>query len=106
MAKNLTRKILEAHLIEGKLIGLPGTSPVGLLFGSGVRETPVPTVYGDFYLLPPRIILPLIPIPADGLLVIPTRIPNTPLAPYDIPMQGLVGLNDDSLTNLFVMKVR
>lgn len=92
--------------IQGRFVGIPGTSPVGLLIGSGIRQTPVPTQYGDFYLLPPRILIPLIPIPSNGILELYTQIPLTPPAPYDIPMQGLVGLESDSLTNLEVLEVR
>lgn len=102
----ITGDITPGGEIQGKVVGLPSTSPVGLFIGSGLREPPAPTAYGDFYLLPPRILISLIPIPAQGILVIPTRIPNTPAGPYDVPMQTLVGLNSDSLTNLFVLQVR
>lgn len=102
----ITGDVTPGGSIEGKMVGLPGTTPVGLFIGSGVRSTPAPTAYGDFYLLPPKILIPLIPIPASGVLVVPTTIPSTPSAPYDLPMQGLVGLNPDSLTNLCVMEVR
>jgi hypothetical protein len=47
-----------------------------------------------------------VPIPGDGVLVLPATIPATPPAPYDLPMQALIGLNPDSLTNLFVLEVR
>lgn len=92
--------------IEGKLVGPPNTSPVGLFFGSSVLEPPIPTAWGDFHLSAPWRLVPLAPIPADGLLVLPGTIPMTPPAPYDIPMQALIGLNPDSLTNLEVIKVR
>lgn len=92
--------------IDGKLVGLPGTTPVGLLIGSGIRPTPAPTAYGEFWLLPPRILIPLAPIPSNGILAIPATIPQLPPAPYDIPMQALIGLNSESLTNLCVLEVR
>jgi hypothetical protein len=92
--------------IQGKLVGLPGTTPVGLVFGSGVLEPPLPTMWGHFHLQAPWIMIPLVPIPADGVLVLPATIPVTPPAPYDLPMQALIGLNSDSLTNLFVLEVR
>lgn len=101
-----TGNMTPAGAIQAKLVGLPGTSPVGLFIGSGVRPNPLPTIYGDFYLLPPRILIPLIPIPADGVLVIPTNLPPTPPAPYDLPMQALIGLYPNSLTNLYVLEVR
>jgi hypothetical protein len=92
--------------IEGKLVGLPGTSPVGLFFGSGVLDPPVPTMWGNFYLQAPWLMFPLVPIPSNGVLVLPAMIPATPPAPYDLPMQALIGLDPDSLSNLFVLEVR
>jgi hypothetical protein len=92
--------------IEGKLVGLPGTSPVGLFLGSGVLDPPVPTMWGNFHLQAPWFMIPLVPIPGDGVLVLPATIPGTPSAPYDLPMQALIGLESDSLTNLYVLEVR
>jgi hypothetical protein len=92
--------------IEGNLIGLPGTSPVGLFFGSGVLDPPVPTMWGNFHLQAPWHLIPLVPIPGNGVLVLPAAIPSTPPAPYDLPMQALIGLDPDALTNLFVLEVR
>jgi len=88
--------------IKGKVVGLPDTSPVGLFLGSGVRGTPLQHKWGEFYLESPWLLFPLIPIPAGGVLVIPARLPSTP-APYDIPMQALIGWE---LSNLFVLEVR
>ena len=93
-------------LIEGKLVGLPGTSPVGLFLGSGVLEPPLPTAWGDFLLQAPWLLIPLVPIPSNGVLVLPATIPATPPEPCDLPMQALIGLNTDSLTNLYVLEVR
>jgi parallel beta-helix repeat protein len=92
--------------IEGKLVGLPGTSPVGLFLGFGVLDPPLTTACGNFYLQPPVYLFPLAPIPGDGVLVLPATIPATPPAPYDLPMQALIGLEADSLSNLFVLEVR
>ncbi|MHC4942115.1 MAG: right-handed parallel beta-helix repeat-containing protein [Planctomycetota bacterium] len=92
--------------IEGKVVGLPGTSPVALFFGSGVLDPPLPTAWGNFHLKTPWRMLPLVPIPGSGVLVLPATIPATPPAPYDLPMQALIGLDPDSLTNLFVLEVR
>jgi hypothetical protein len=92
--------------IEGKLVGLPGTSPVGLFFGSGVLDNPVQTAWGFFRLEHPWFLVPLIPIPGDGVLMLPASIPLSPAAPYDVPMQALIGLTSTSLTNLEVLEVR
>jgi len=59
-------------------------------------------MWGEFYLESPWLLFPLVPIPSDGVLVIPGTLPSTP-APYDIPMQALIGWE---LSNLFVLKVR
>jgi hypothetical protein len=92
--------------ITGILAGLPGTWPVGLLLGSGLLDPPVFTPWGTFHLAPPWFILTLPPIPADGVLVIPATIPSSPAAPYDLPMQALIGLGPEALTNLEVLQVR
>jgi hypothetical protein len=92
--------------IEGKVVGLPGTTPTGLFIGSGILDPALPTAWGDFHLQAPWLLIPLIPIPKNGILVLPATIPASPAAPYDLPMQALVGLDSDSLTNLFVLEVR
>jgi len=89
--------------IEGKFVGLPGSTPVGLFIGSGIFNSPLQHSWGEFYLKPPRIFIPLIPIPSNGVLVIPTMLPATPIAPYDMPMQAVIG---EAFSNLFVMEVR
>jgi len=92
--------------IKGQFVGLPGSAPVGLFIGSDVRETPLTTAYGEFWLLPPRILVPLIPIPAGGILAIPATIPSLPPAPYSVPLQGLIGQSSESLTNLYFLVIR
>ncbi|MHC4941585.1 MAG: right-handed parallel beta-helix repeat-containing protein [Planctomycetota bacterium] len=92
--------------ITGYLIGLPGASPVGIYFGSGILEPPFQTAWGSFHLQAPWLFMQLYPIPADGVLIMPAEIPLLPEAPYDVPMQALIGLDPDSLSNLFVLEVR
>lgn len=89
--------------IEGKFVDLPGTAPVGLFIGSGLLETPLQHKWGDFHLDAPWLLIPLVPIPSNGVLTLGTAIPATPVAPYDIPMQALFGT---TLSNLFVLEVR
>lgn len=88
--------------IVGKFVGVPGTWPVGLFIGSGVLDPPSQHGWGYFYLQSPWLLFELIPIPSNGVLSIPATIPSTP-APYDIPMQALIGWK---LSNLFVVDVR
>ncbi|MFH1999776.1 MAG: right-handed parallel beta-helix repeat-containing protein [Planctomycetota bacterium] len=89
--------------IEGKLTGLPGTSPVALLFGVGVLEQPLSTPWGEFFLQPPWIVVLLGSLPSTGVLVLSDTLPVSPAAPYDVPMQALIGTE---LTNLSVIEVR
>jgi hypothetical protein len=79
---------------------------VGLFFGSGVLSTPMNTQWGDFHLQGPLLLIPLVPMPASGVLALPATLPVSPPAPYDLPMQALIGLDPDSLTNVFVLNVR
>lgn len=92
--------------IVGKLVGPPGTTPVGLFLGSGILPTPIPTMWGEFWLQAPWFPFLLDPIPSNGILELPTTLPGSISAPYDVPMQALIGLDDDSLTNLYVLEVR
>lgn len=92
--------------IAAKLVGEPGTNPVALLLGSGVTASPQGTAWGDFFLQAPWWIYWLVPIPADGILSLPASVPLSPGAPYDVPMQGLIGLEPDSLSNVTVLKIR
>lgn len=90
--------------IDIKFVGLPGTMPVGLLVGSGVVDPPIPTIWGDFFLEQPWFLYALLgSIPLDGVTVLPSTLPSTPSAPYDVPMQAMIG---DKLSNLSVIEVR
>jgi hypothetical protein len=102
----VTGDVVPGGSVKGNLVGLPGTSPVGLFFGTGVLLSPVNTMWGAFHLQGPLLLFPLVPIPGTGVLELPATLPVTPPAPYDIPMQALIGLNADSLSNLHVMNVR
>lgn len=89
--------------IKGRIVGLPGTTPLWLIFGSNIRLLPLNTAYGAFYLFGPYVFvhLPLV-IPSNGVLVLTTTIPATPAAPYSVPMQALIGSN---LSNPYILKV-
>lgn len=89
--------------IQGKLVGLPGSNPVGIVIGSGVADAPLPTPWGDFYLQAPLLpIGPLGSIPSSGVKVIPVQIPILPPAAYTIPMQAQIG---EDLSNLYRLNV-
>jgi predicted outer membrane repeat protein len=93
--------------IEGMLLGPAGATPVGLFFGSGVLNPPYWTPWGMFHLKMPLLYVSLVPIPPNGLLKIPATLPLNPPAPYDVPMQALIGLDPlKSLTELYMLEVR
>ncbi|MFH2001547.1 MAG: right-handed parallel beta-helix repeat-containing protein [Planctomycetota bacterium] len=89
--------------IAGKFIGFAGTFPVGLFIGSGVMDPPLHHMWGDFFLEAPWMLVPLVSIPPDGVLVVSTSLPVAPVAPYDIPLQALIG---NTLSNLFILEVK
>jgi hypothetical protein len=89
--------------IAVKIIGLPGTSPVGIFLGSGVLDPPVPTMWGPFHLEAPWFGFVLFPVPSNGVIELPAALPATPPAPYEIPLQALIG---DSLSNLSLLRVK
>jgi len=88
--------------IEIKIVGTPYSTPVFLWVGSGVLSSPLNTPYGDWYLSFPLVLqLPVIPVPADGVIKLYFDLPpDLPLPEYFPPMQALV---EDRLTNLCPM---
>lgn len=87
--------------IDLKIVGFPGNWPVGLFVGSGVMDPPLQHPWGLFYLEAPWFFYPLVPIPSNGVLVMPSMIPSAP-GGYDVPLQALVG---SKLSNLLLLKV-
>jgi hypothetical protein len=89
--------------VELKFVGLPGTTPVDLFFGTGVLDPPWKTKWGDWYLIFPIIGPITMPsIPATGVSIVPGTIPGIFPSPVSIPMQSLIGAE---LTNLCVLEV-
>ncbi len=88
--------------IEGKFVGEPASWPVALFIGSGIMDPPLQHMWGEFHLEAPWILIPLLPIPANGILTLPATIPATPAGPYSVPMQALV---NDELTGLYLLEV-
>jgi hypothetical protein len=89
--------------VEVKLVGLPGSAPVGIFLSTGVMNPPLQTMWGLFHLQLPYILLVLTPIPSSGVMVLSTTLPASIPAPYDLPMQAMVG---NELTNLYILHVR
>ena len=102
----VTGQMTPGGSIQIKFVGYPGTAPVGLLVGSGVLPSPMSTKWGVLWLQSPlRLFRALGRIPAEGILVLPRTVPNSPES-YDMPMQAVIGLYANAMTNLYVMQVR
>ena len=87
-----------------RVIGDPGTNPVGLFIGSGTLEAPIPTTWGEWFLAFPckgPLLLGGITAP-DGCLSLPCTIPTGIPVPLDIPMQVMIG---NRLSNLYILSV-
>jgi nitrous oxidase accessory protein NosD len=89
-----------------KLVGSPGSSPTLLFLGSGFADPPKPTPWGNFHLNDPWILVPLPSMPANGVLEWPVALPASIPIPYPLYMQGMIGLNPESLTNRFFLEVQ
>lgn len=90
--------------IAGRLVGVPGETPVGIWFGMGVLDPPIPSKWGEFYLMPPYIFIgPFGSMPADGVMDLYSELPTDITPPADIPAQAMVGA---WFTNLMTIRVR
>ena len=91
--------------VQGKIVGDPGTAQVGMWLGSGVLDPPMSTPFGLWYLDFPILgFFILSPIPANGIEALPAFVlPGSIPAPYDLPLQAIVG---NELTNLCRIPVR
>jgi hypothetical protein len=85
-----------------KFVGEPD-APMCLFIGAGILEPPLQTMWGEFYIKAPWVQVNLPPVPSSGIMVLTGTLPDPPPAPYDLPMQAIIG---DSLTNLCVLEVR
>ncbi len=97
-----TGDIVPGASIKVKIVGMPGTSPVRLILGSGVQDPPQPTMYGDLYLLPPYQQFGLADIPSSGVFAVSGTVPGSWQSGEEYPFQALAG---SDLTNLMLMKV-
>ncbi|MFH2001088.1 MAG: right-handed parallel beta-helix repeat-containing protein, partial [Planctomycetota bacterium] len=89
--------------VRASFVGMPGTALVGFWIGSGILDTPLHCMFGNWYLDFPvldPIVLP--PIPADGVETLIANVPILPTVPYMIPMQALIG---SELTSYAVINI-
>jgi predicted outer membrane repeat protein len=90
--------------IEVKVIGVPSTAPLLLWIGSGIRDNPLPTVHGNWFLqLPILLQVALDPVPMDGVAILAYDFPPDFPVPWLVTMQALVG---QSLSNFAEMNIK
>ena len=95
-------------VVEVRIIGGPGM-PVRLALGSGVKDPPLQTIYGDLWIERPLMALFSIgSIGADGVLSYSRKVPSFWNPGEEKPFQALVGSLwgvNTRLTNLMVLQV-
>jgi hypothetical protein len=103
----ITGKASPGGSVRLNFVDLPGTSPVGLFLGTaGLYPAPMPSAYGDWYLVPPvSHLFPLGQIPAPGgVSALDMRIPIDIPVPATIYLQSHMG-TPWHFTNPFVLDV-
>jgi hypothetical protein len=98
-----TGEAAHGSVVEAKLLGAPGSAPVGLFIGLTLFDLPLTTPWGDFFIEPPYEMVQTSPMPQSGVIVLPETIPLWLPTPLDLYMQALV---KDEMTNLCVVEVR
>jgi hypothetical protein len=91
--------------MEVMVVGLPGTSPLGLWLSTNLLDAPLPSQWGPWVLAFPvkgPLDLGAIPSPS-GVMMVRGRVPAFPPGPYDLYLQALIG---DSLSNPCTGEVR
>ena len=97
-----TGEIVPGKTFHLKTIGFPGTQPVLIARGTGVRSQPLHTNYGDLYLDGQIQKTFQGPIPENGLLDLTATAPVSWKPGDSIPIQALVG---SRLTNCLSLNV-
>ena len=89
--------------IEVKVIGVPASAPLLLWIGSGTRDNPLPTVYGNWFLqLPLLLQVALDPVPKEGVAILAYDFPPDFPAPWLVAMQALVGKNLSNFSEMHI----
>jgi len=100
--------VTPGDMISARVIGWPNGC-TKLLMGSGIKNPPLSTVWGDFYLEAPVNLFYLGIIPANGVLVIDVSIPTVWQQGETHPLQAFIGSPlwpSSRLTNLVVLTVQ
>ncbi|MFH1999687.1 MAG: hypothetical protein ABIK28_08405 [Planctomycetota bacterium] len=93
-------------VVTGTFIGFPHPWhpwETVLFIGAGIKDPPVSTLWGDFYLDAPWTAVEMGLLPFNGVIQVTQQIPGIVPTPQDVPMQALI-MNE--LSNLFVLEVR
>lgn len=87
------------------VVGGPGQA-VTLALGLGVQEPPVPTPYGNLFLImPPKAAVPLGIVPSNGIMKRSWRVPMTWSPGDQYPFQALIGQQGGPQTKLSNLEV-
>jgi len=96
--------------IEIRVAGLPTITDVRLVQGSGIKNPPTPTIYGNVYLERPLLgAFKLGPMDPTGVLRMPATVPAGWIPGDEFYFQALVGPlgnPDTTLTNLLILIVQ
>jgi hypothetical protein len=87
--------------IDIRIVGLP-LRPTLLCLGTDIIDPPLPTIYGDWYLKFPILLMEPGATSWEGLVELSARIPPSYPAPSMVPLQAFVR---DELTNLCLLKI-
>ena len=100
--------LLPGLTVDFTVVGLPGSSPVRLILGSGIQDPPSHTAYGDLYLRSPFYWIDVGSIPSNGVLTTSSTVPLWWIAWEEHGVQALVGplSGGGQLTNLDLLIVR
>jgi hypothetical protein len=90
--------------VIGRIVGEPGTAPVGFWLGSGLlKHLWYSPMFGFWYLAPPLIFSGVLaPIPADRVMDLPATVPATPAGPYELYLQAFIG---DEFSNPLILRI-
>jgi len=84
-----TGDAISGGYLQIKAIGLPWSSPLILFFGSDLLESPMNTIFGDWYLQAPIVPIDLDLVPMNSIKIIEGNIPQEPCSRYYL--QALIG---------------
>jgi len=98
-----TDPVVPGTWVTTRVIGRPDSGIV-VAEGSGFKETPIPTPYGDLYIEAPVVRYLLETIPSSGACIVRTEVPTHWIAGKKYPFQAFIG-DERMLTNLMLVTI-